>query len=114
MVVVNLCGVVIKAAASTVVFWVLSNNVVTPAAKPPRPSLVLMPRAAENLHRIRDKQLTACPSINSKEMITSYKPCQISSYFLPKHASIRNSQISPMILYGPARMLNVKQLQLGF
>jgi hypothetical protein len=47
-------------------------------------------------------------------MITSYKPCQISSYFLPKHASIRNSQISPMILYGPARMLNVKQLQLGF
>lgn len=104
MVVVNLCGVLIKAAASTVVFWVLSKNVVTPAAKPPHASLVLMPRAAENLHRIRDKQLTAWPSINSWEM----KPCEINSYFLPKHASIRNSQISPMILYGPARMLNVK------
>jgi hypothetical protein len=29
MVVVNLCGVLIKTAASTVVFWVLSKNVVT-------------------------------------------------------------------------------------
>ncbi len=29
MVVLNLCGVLIKAAASTVVFWVLSKNAVT-------------------------------------------------------------------------------------